>query len=226
MHVERRLDTRHKCSQKAVLINDSGVNRLSIITNLSNGGLCVSMVGTATPMDHQNISLKVHHKTFLCHVVNSKKHEINCGFAPASNGDDIWDVMSLEHVNWQDANQSSGNFEINNNILSAACNDQYNQRTGNSTLSNHNTPNYNLCLIYTEGCFAGRGQIDPTTVDVDATIDVLNPYHIREKRMSWALGFKDAVNHAAKNYNSPRRFGAPMLQHRNLDDAGGPRFLL
>ena len=57
-----------------------------------------------------------------------------------------------------------------------------------------------LNRIYTEGCFSGRDQIDPTTNALDETVDVLNPYHTPEERHHWTQGFKDAIYHMVKHY--------------------------
>lgn len=76
--------------------------------------------------------------------------------------------------------------------------DRHGERKSRATIIGNGSRQYDRNILYTEGCIVGREQIDPSTDALDETADVLNPYRAAEEREPWALGFKDAVNHAVK----------------------------
>jgi len=196
MYQDLRRDVRHLSSQKAVLLNAGDLGSLCIITNLSNRGLCLAVVGSTKAVGKERIDLKVSRETLLCNVVNMGREGLHCRF------DDFIDEPAMSRIfrNYPAARahdlaadvawRSPGHFTYD--------------RTGRwntpGGVADHGTYGDNLTRIYSEGCFAGREQIDPAIETLDATVEVLNPYHGADEREHWALGFGDAVRHMAKNW--------------------------
>jgi hypothetical protein len=129
--------------------------------------------------------------------VSTGKEGLHCRFETPIGDPDLWKIMPLAGVTWRDDATASSRWPksaaavlLNNDGTPAS------GRTKNA-YSSHWPDSYNLTRIYTEGCFAGRDQMDPTIDAFDATVDVLNPYRVPAERERWTLGFRDALLRAA-----------------------------
>jgi hypothetical protein len=200
MYQDLRRDVRHLSSQKAVLLNKGGLGNLCVITNLSNRGLCLAVVGSSKPVKKDRLDLKVDRGTLLCNVVNAGREGLHCRF------DDFIDEPSMSRI------FKSYPAPTRADDIPAAVAWQQPTLLPHFTYDRSgrwNTPGGvmrqgaygdNLTRIYSEGCFAGREQIDPVVEALDATVEVLNPYNSADEREHWALGFIDAVRHMNKHW--------------------------
>lgn len=196
MYQDLRRDLRYSSSQKAVLLNEGKVGNLCIITNLSNRGLCLAMIGSARQVKRERIDLKVDRGTLLCNVVNAGREGLHCRFddfieepdmsrifknypAPVRAGD------AAPVVTWRSPAQLTYDRTGRWNTPGGAAGCEL--------------PGADLTRIYSEGCFAAREQVDPAIEALDATVEVLNPYHRIDERAHWALGFIDAVRHMSRH---------------------------
>ena len=159
MLADSRTDVRYWCSQKAVLVIERSSGSFGVITNLSSGGVCVAVVGSPRPWKQERIGLKLNRATFTCDIVNSGKEGLHCRFENPIGGPDLSNILPFA-PRLQDK----------------------------TSASMPGIGSYALGLVYREGCFAARDQIDPSLDDLDATVNVLNPYQIAEKRDRWAMG--------------------------------------
>ncbi len=200
MYQDLRRDVRYSSSQKAVLLNEGNTGNLCVITNLSNRGLCLAVVGSAKPVKKERIDLKVDRGTLPCNVVNAGREGLHCRF------DDFIDEPDMSRIfkNYPAPIRAG-------DVAAAVAWRQPAQlphftydRTGRwSTpggVAGQGAYGDNLTRIYSEGCFAGREQIDPAIEALDATVEVLNPYHRLDEREHWAQGFIDAVRHMNKHW--------------------------
>jgi hypothetical protein len=80
MAAKYRNDARYRCSQKAVLLTGGNAGNLCVITNISNGGLCLAVVGSSRPQKHEQISVKINHNLVACSVVNNLDTILHCRF--------------------------------------------------------------------------------------------------------------------------------------------------
>jgi len=75
-----RSGTRYKCSQKAVLLREDGVRNIGVITNVSNGGLCLAVIGSARHQTSARVGVKIKRRTFSCSIVNKSAVGLHCRF--------------------------------------------------------------------------------------------------------------------------------------------------
>ena len=90
MTQDQRDYSRYFCSEKAVLMTDAGLGNICIITNISNGGLCLSIVGSARQPVCSRVAIKVESATFFCNIVERGDNALHCKFdqpLPDCNGD-------------------------------------------------------------------------------------------------------------------------------------------
>lgn len=200
MYQDLRRDVRYSSSQKAVLLNEGDVGNLCVITNLSNRGLCLAVVGSAKQVKKERIDLKVDRGTLLCNVVNAGREGLHCRF------DDFIDEPDMSRIfkSYPDPTRIDDVAAAVAWRRPAELPHFTYDRTGRWNTpgggAGHGACGTNLTRIYSEGCFAGREQIDPAVEALDATVEVLNPYHTADERKHWALGFIDAVRHMSKHW--------------------------
>ncbi|MBF0324545.1 MAG: hypothetical protein HQL42_05675 [Alphaproteobacteria bacterium] len=195
MNLELRHGIRYLSSQKAVVVSKAKNGSLGVITNLSSGGLCVAMIGSPNPLKENRIDLKVHRRSLFCNVVNSGREGLHCQF------DDFLDEGAMSTL-----------FNVTRDPLPylpyaapqprlLGHHSTY-DRTGRWTetvgLSAPRATGTALARIYAEGCFVAREQIDPAIEEMDAAMEVLNPYQTPDERGHWARGFIDSIRHMSK----------------------------
>lgn len=200
MYHDLRRDVRYSSSQKAVLLNEGDTGKLCVITNLSNRGLCLAVIGSAKPVRKERIDLRVNRGTLLCNVVNTGREGLHCRFDDFIDEPDMSRIFknypapiraddARAAIAWQPPAQLPH--------FTYGPTGRWNPPGGEVV---HGAYGDTLTRIYSEGCFAAREQIDPAVEALDATVEVLNPYHRLDERQQWALGFCDAVRHMSRHW--------------------------
>jgi hypothetical protein len=87
MTSDQRDHSRYFCSEKAVLVSEAGLANICIITNISNGGLCLSIVGSPRQPPRSRVAIKVKRGTFYCDIVKRDDHALHCKFDKPIQGD-------------------------------------------------------------------------------------------------------------------------------------------
>lgn len=174
-------------------MNTSERGRFGIITNLSNGGLCIALVGSPNPLTAERIDLKVNRQTFMCNVVSRGKEGLHCRF------DDSLAEPLPQLTPPPPLAQGGQLTGPDGSLPPHATYDHTGQWRYSTMTSGSRVDGAVLTRIYSEGCFVGREQIDAAVDTMHAAAAVLNPYHVAAERHYWSLGFTDAVRHMAKS---------------------------
>jgi len=197
---EHRRDERYMSSQKAVMNNGNAANNLCVIKNLSSGGLCFAVVGAPMSFRNDRVDLRVTHGNLLCNVVGRGKGGLHCRFDSPIDDPDLRRMSPFARI---DARSEMLSIEQRRRVDGSAGHTSYDKngrwRLDGAPPSTASSAR-GLTIIYSEGGEVGRQQIDPSIDALDATVDVLNPYLAAVERDHWAMGFKDAIRHMAKNF--------------------------
>jgi hypothetical protein len=183
---ENRQHIRYWTAQKAIVLKEESAGLFGIISNISEGGLFLSIIGSSPVWKDDRIKIKIiNHGTFLCNVVG-KSRGLHCRF----------------ERNISENNENLANPNENSNVgfvqISADEIIFGNEGIGCGDLKNRSIY---ISKIYTDGFLTGTEQIDPAVDNVDATISVLNPYTAPEERETWTQGFKEGLQRLKKYVN-------------------------
>jgi hypothetical protein len=80
MTLENRQFTRYSASEKAVLVSGGAKASLCIITNVSKGGLHLSVVGAPAPAASGRIIIDMNRTRVPCKIVNVREAGLHCRF--------------------------------------------------------------------------------------------------------------------------------------------------
>jgi len=61
-------------------MTEEGRGNICIIKNISNGGLCLAIVGSAKQPPRSRIAIKLDRGTFVCHIVKRDDKALHCRF--------------------------------------------------------------------------------------------------------------------------------------------------
>lgn len=182
---EKREDLRYVVSEKVILFQNNGQNRLAIIQNISRGGAFISMIGAQ--IGKMDFDLSIGRRQIKCHLLQATAGQLHCKFSQK---------ISDKEISYRlDRGRASPSPMISHATISrhgpmVSHNDRINlpERPIFPAIDRHPDK-------YVEGWAIGIVQPDLADKTLVGIVAVLTARMRTTDREPWLAGFNDAVKH-------------------------------